>query len=109
MRKDMDIKQLLLRCYAEKLKDGSWVAICIDLDLVAQADTPEHSRIKLHAMIEDYMVSALTEDKDYIEDLIPRMSPLTYRLKYHWFKLLSKLDHIDRNHKFFREALPVKF
>lgn len=110
MGRSMKIDDLILRCYAEKVKDGSWIAVCIDLDLIAQDDNLEFVRNKLHSMINEYLVTAFSTDKNYFQDLIPRRSPLPHRFKYYLIKFISKINHhVTPNHLFFNEPLPVYF
>jgi len=97
---------LLLRCYAERERDGTWFGICIDLNLAAQGDSFEEVRAKLHAMIRDYLADALTVDEQYIGDLIPRQAPLYFRARYH---LLAGLERFRKAtaRRLFTEHLPL--
>ena len=45
-----NIPRLMLRCFAQK--DGAqWVAVCVDLNLAAQADTCAEAKKRLDAQI----------------------------------------------------------
>lgn len=104
--KPIDLK---LRCFAQQEKDKSWFAVCIDLNLLAQGDSVEEARKKLHLMIADYLTEALTIDEKYIDDLIPRKAPFFFLLNYHWLTLKNKL-HAVANHatsQLFTEHLPL--
>ncbi len=46
-------KQLHLRCYAERDDDGSWFALCLDLNLYARSDTAKEVTNKLHEIVAD--------------------------------------------------------
>jgi len=105
----MKTKDLVLRCYGKK--DGDqWIAACIDIDLVAQADTFEEARIKLNEQIKSYVYDALVgEDKEYASQLLRRKAPLIdrirFNLNYFQYKCLS-IPH--RVYKTFRESLPLQ-
>jgi hypothetical protein len=88
--KPIDLK---LRCYAEQEENTTWFAICIDLNLAAQADTFEEVRAKLHTMVRDYVMEALTVDAQHIEDLIPRKAPWPFLLRYYRLTLLERFHN----------------
>lgn len=102
----MRLNDLKIRCYAEKEKDGSWFAACIDLNLVAQEDSFDLVRAKLHGIISDYLREALSSDAQYIDDLIPRSAPLYFQLRYHLVPLLNFV-HFIRTPQRFMEHLPL--
>lgn len=78
----MRASELILRCYAERQGD-QWVALCLDLTLAAQADTFEEARMKLEAMIVEYVYDAVAgEDKEYAAQFLSRRAPLRYWLKF---------------------------
>jgi len=84
--------QWVLRCYAEKEAPGVWVALCLDFDLAAQAETLEQARAHLDAMITEYVDDALTgEDRDHSAALLNRRAPWRYWLRFYWLSLLVKL------------------
>jgi len=93
---------LKLRGFSQKEPDGSWLAVCIDLNLVAQGDSQKESREKLHNMISGYLEEALTEDEKYFDDLVPRKSPFICLVRYYWIALLSKITH-HSSQQFFTE------
>ncbi|MEX0618431.1 MAG: hypothetical protein WDZ76_14525 [Pseudohongiellaceae bacterium] len=101
----MKLQDLVLRCYAES-KGGQWQAICIDLNLAAQADSFEEAREKLEAQISDYLYGALVgEDRKYAEVLIPRRAPLKYRVKYNFLRALTHFNH--HVNRAFRMPMPM--
>lgn len=100
--KPIDLK---LRGYIQKEQDGSWLAVCIDLNLVAQGDTSKEARNKLHNIINDYLVEAFTEDNQYFDDLVPRKTPFIFLLRYYWLSLLSRLHVVSS--ALFTEHLPL--
>jgi len=107
----MKPNNLILRCYAER-DQGSWFAMCLDLNLYARGDTFEDARASLHQIIEDYVVEALTDDSDYADQLLQRKAPVSFWLRYYRGKatifMKDKL-HMARDVaiKLFNEPLPV--
>ena len=87
-RLTMKAKELILRCYAEPDEDGSWFAICIDLNLYARGDSFDQAKIKLNGIIHEYVVEAFTVDANYFSDLIPRRAPLFFRVRYRTIEFL---------------------
>lgn len=82
---------LVLRCYAEQ-SEGQWQAICIDLNLAAQADTLAQVKDKLRAQIVDYIVDAVSgPDQEYAQELLTRKAPLALRMKYHFCNIKSHM------------------
>lgn len=115
----MRVNELLLRCYAERIGD-QWQALCIDLNVAAQADTFEEVRQKLDQMVYSYVYDALLgEDRVHAEDLLSRKSPLRFRVKYNCYSLARKAKLrlarvegvstklVNGNHRVFKEALPM--
>jgi len=104
-------QDLVLRCLVQKEADNSWFAICIDLNLSAQADTLPEVKHKLHEQIHQYMDEATGEDSEYFEDLVPRLASFSYRLKYRFAALVcSILDKRNNNDRActFTDHLPLK-
>ena len=82
---------LILRCYGER-KGDVWQAFCIDLNLAAQGKTAEEVKRKLEQQIQSYLYDALAgADKEYALQLLSRKAPLSFRVKYHYYKLLCKI------------------
>lgn len=101
-------KNLTLRCYAEREGDGSWFAMCVDLNLYARGDSFEEAKSKLHVFIHEYVTEALTVDSDYVGDLLPRLAPLKFRLRYHVIHFMVKCWRAaDGVRRLFNEALPM--
>lgn len=102
-------KELILRCFAER--HGSiWIAICIDLSLAAQGDTPEQAQQKLVDQIGEFLHDALAgDDRAYAESLLLRKAPMKQRLRYYWLYACSKLHLIHNNfYKLFTQILPLQ-
>jgi len=88
---------LVLRCYGEQ-KAGGWQAFCIDLNLAVQGKSAEEVKRKLIEQIESYLYDALVgEDREYASQLLSRKAPLHFRVKYHFYKLLCKIDGAKEN------------
>ena len=85
----MKPEDLVLRGYAEKSDDGSWFAICLDLNIYARSDSPEHAIERVQQFIHDYVSEAYTEDREHFADLIPRRAPLYFWMRY------GKMNAID--------------
>jgi predicted RNase H-like HicB family nuclease len=102
----MNPKQLIIKCYAEH-EEGVWVALCLDFNLAAQGDSFEDAKIKLEAMIAEYVYDALMgEDKIYASQLLSRRAPLSAWLKYYMMKFMNITCH-SANH-IFDETMPLR-
>jgi hypothetical protein len=93
---------LVLRCIALQ-RSQHWVAMCIDLDLVVQADTASQARKLLREQMNSYVADAVTIDNEHAADLLERKAPLRYILLYHFIKLM----HTTRRKQSFETALPL--
>lgn len=87
----MKPQQLLLRCYVEREKSGDWFAICLDLNLAAQAGSMEEAKDKLHSQISSYVREAMTVDAQYADQLLPRRAPLSFFVRYYWLRFRCSL------------------
>ena len=83
-------KQLHLRCYAERDDDGSWFALCLDLNLYARSDTAKEVTSKLHEIVADYVNEAFNVDSAYATQLIPRRAPAYFWVRYYWIALVLR-------------------
>jgi hypothetical protein len=100
----MQTRTLLLRCYGF-YRDGQWHGLCLDLDIAAQADTPQALRQKLAAMIESYVETVLdTDDKASIAALLDRRASVQDWLRYLVAVVAAKFQPARR--LLFKEALP---
>lgn len=100
--KPLPPKKLLLRCLAlEKRK--YWVAICIDLDLTAQATTLAQARKLLNSQIHSYVADAVNVDADYAEYLLKRRAPLRYFAMYY----MARLIHATKHRQGYQAAMPL--
>lgn len=97
---------LFLRCYAEK-QDNLWVAVCVDLCLAAQADTPGEAIRKLNHQISDYVTEAFS-DECYSKELLSRKAPWQQVLKFNWLRLALRFHFIKKSiARAFESRLPL--
>jgi predicted RNase H-like HicB family nuclease len=101
----MKSNNLILKCYAEQ-EEGVWVAVCLDFNLAAQADSYQEVKAKLESMIAFYVREALTTDIAYADQLLNRRSPLSAWVKYYSIKLLNVIR--ENNHFVFNEIMPMR-
>lgn len=102
----MNVGALVLRCYAERDRDGTWFAMCLDLNLYARGDTFDEARTKLDGILHGYIRDALTIDKQYIADLVRRPAPVYFWMRYWLARCLHRI-HRARCNKEFSLPLPV--
>lgn len=108
----MKPKDLYLRCYAYRAKDGLWYGVCLDLCLAVQGDRYSDVKARLHSQIADYVREALTIDSEHAEALLSRKAPLSQFVHYYWIKFNLALAHSrlrlkDGMGKLFTETLPL--
>ena len=101
----MKIDDLVLRCYAEQEKDGTWFAICLELNLYARGDSYAEARTKLNKLTSCYLKEAIEKDSQYFGDLVPRRAPLSFWARYICLKTLHRIfRHMTSKQEF---TLPV--
>jgi predicted RNase H-like HicB family nuclease len=89
------LRDLRLRCFADRSADGDWYAHCIDLTLDAQAPTYEAAVAKLDGAIDQYIDWAVERSLSAHELLRP--SPLEFRLRYLRAWLLTRLGTFSKS------------
>ena len=104
-RKALHPNDLLVRCLALK-RNGYWVAMCIDLDLVAQADTAAQARKLLQGQIASYVADAVGVDGAHAAELLHRRAPLRYLALYHFIKLVNAARPTRRRQSY-EAAMPM--
>ncbi len=109
LRLKMKLDDLKLQCYAEKDAEGDWFAICLNLNISTSASSYKEAKDKLESMIKEYISEAITEDKEYIGDLIPRHAPLNFYISYYYYLIVDRLNHHKnaQKHKIYNAVLPV--
>ena len=106
----MKVPEIVLRCYAEPdPDDGTWFAMCIDLNLYSRADSFDEAAKKLKVIIGEYVRDALTVDVEHWSDLIPRRAPLSFVARYHYIRILVHCIGAARwfRSRLFESHLPV--
>lgn len=78
-----------LRCLVYKSRSGKYIGECIDLDILSQADSLSEAIGKLQEAMFSYLEVAF--EGDSIKGLVLRPSPLSHRLRYHWFRTKAYL------------------
>lgn len=102
----MNPNQLIFKCYAEQ-EGECWVAVCLNFNLAAQADTFEEAKAKLESMIVEYVHDALVgEDKPYAAQLLTRHAPFALWLRYQLIRLTMAFAHSQQ--KIFDETMPMR-
>lgn len=102
----MKPKQFLLHCLADR-RGGQWQALCLEFDLMAQAETFEEAVRKLEAQINEYVFDALAgEDKAHADQLLSRRAPLRLWARYHWYGLMKRLN-LEDGFRRFKEPIPM--
>ena len=101
----MTPEQLIVKCYAEQEGD-CWVAVCLSFNLAAQGDSFDEVKIKLEAMLAEYVYDALAgEDKPYAAQLLSRRAPLSSWIRYYVIKL--KIAVLHSAERVFDEIMPL--
>lgn len=85
---DKPSMQICFRCYAYAIARHAYVAECIDLDIRVEETSLDRAVRSLNDAVEGYLSVALDGDRS---GLIPRRSPVSRRLLYHYRVLVSRL------------------
>lgn len=75
----------MFRCYTVE-EDDHYVAICIDLNICAQAKTAKDAERKCKELIIDYIGYVYTKYLDRIDEFIPRYAPDEFLEEYNKIK-----------------------
>ena len=106
-------KVQMLRGYIERDTDGSWFAICIDINIYARADSAKEAKKKLDRYVNEYIEEACGTDREHVHDLVPRPAPLRFVLKYHVYRIISQIQKklhqspSEQDHLPFRRRMPL--
>ena len=84
-------------------RNGYWVAMCVDLDLVVQASTVESAKKLLREQMRSYIEEAMTVDAEQVGYLLKRRAPLRYLALYYLFKWFNHA----KSRLSYEAALPV--
>lgn len=96
-------RPLTLRCYVYQEKSGLYVAECVDLNLIVKARKENKAKKELTDAIMGYVKVA--DEAGELENLIPRPSPLSRRLRYRAMKMAARVSLFHG--KLFDCAAPV--
>jgi len=98
--------RLVFNCYARKKKRGGWYGVCLELNLAAEADSPNELKKELNSMIVSYIETVLnTKDHDSIPALLERRAPLLDWIKFYWIKALITINNLPGDFTF-KQAIP---
>ena len=85
-------RNLILRCYGFRTSRKTWVAKCIDFDLVVEEDSLEARKKALIEAMNSYLEAVYqTDDKESIPRLLKRRAPLIDFCHYYWIKFRCQL------------------
>lgn len=69
-----DNTNVVFRGYT-KQEQGQWVAVCIDLNIVAQGDTPDEAKEECRELILAYLKYIAEKHSNELAKYIPRLAP----------------------------------
>ena len=100
--------QLFLRCYAKELRAGQWYAMCIDLNIDAEAETLQAVKHSLEDAIFGYLETVTdTDNRSSFEILLRRPASLSHQLFYYFTKYVTRIHSIV-NSCVFNEPVPIR-
>lgn len=80
-----------LTCYAWRIVNGEWEAICTDLDVAAQGASLEDAKSELEAAVSEYVAYVRTLPEHEVRQFLNRKSPLRLRISLEMRYRLSLL------------------
>jgi hypothetical protein len=100
-----------VRCLIERRGDF-WQAFTLEFGLAVQASSLREAKQKLDRVIQSYVYDALTgEDREHAEILLSRKATLNIFIRYHFYKLLSRVranSDGPKEHKVYSEPLALE-
>jgi hypothetical protein len=87
-RKTTSQQSFVLRCMVYPNKPSEFTAECIDLDIMVRSSSPQKAFHELREAVKGYALVVLSGDT---EGLLPRPSPLSHRIHYHFLVLRAAL------------------
>jgi hypothetical protein len=95
--------RLVLRCYGHRKKNGRYYGVCLELNIAAEAYSPDELKDKLESMIKSYIESVIdTEDKDSIPNLMSRKAPIKDWVFYYVISFIVSIRNFPTNFTFKR-------
>ena len=89
--------QLRLRCFSYHAGEKRYIAECIDLDILGEAETREDAIGALQEAMTGYLTAVI--DGQDTASLVPRPSPLSHRIRYYFEATKDRLRALfDRQH-----------
>ena len=105
----MRASDLLLRCYARRLASGRWYAVCVDLNLDAEASTLPDAKRSLEDGIRGYFETVLdTSEVQSIPHLLHRPASWKDRATYAVIRSFACLRVQWRQATAFLEPVPIQ-
>lgn len=86
------MREVHFRGYTKR-ENGHWVAVCIDLNIVAQGASPEEATQTCAEMIVQYVDHVVSNYPDRLNEYIPRLAPPEFLAEYD--KLLRKQTLVE--------------
>jgi len=102
---DLAPSRLLVRCVMEGYGD-SWQAFSLELGLAAQGRSQKEVHDKLVNMIKDYVLEAVTIDREHCASLLSRRATWQVYFKY-WRAVIEEKISNSRNHCTFKNLMPL--
>lgn len=109
----MHPKKLILRGYVRPKRDY-FLAVCIDLNLVAQGETIQEALDSLKEAIEGYL-EEISENPKFYKETIPRKSPKSFYLQYYWactntfYRRVLKSFKVNQHRKWLVKQYPLDY
>ena len=98
--------KLVLRCYGHKIKQDKWFGVCLELNLAAEANSPDELKQKMGDMIASYIETVLdTNDKSSIPALLYRRAPMRNWVFYYFIRIIIFIKQFPGNFTF-EEIVP---
>ena len=99
-------RKMMIRGYGRRNSRGTWIVVCIDLDLVVERASFEEAMVAMREQIISYVKAVLdTSDKKSITHLLFRPAPMGDRLKYHFFRMVCSFHQLKKSLFCFSEPL----
>ena len=104
----MRTEKLFLRCYAKQIANDQWYAMCIDLNIDAEAETLPAVKSSLEDALFGYVETVTdTDNRLSFEALLCRPASLSHRLFYYFTKYVTKIHNVVNSHAF-EEPVPIR-
>lgn len=102
---DLAPARLIIRCVMEGCEDH-WQAFSLEFGLAVQGRSQDDVRRKLECMIKDYVLEAVTVDREHASSLLNRRATWQVYLKY-WRAVIKEKISRSRDHLTFNNLMPL--